>query len=151
MSELLFDVLTVAVAGAFTGFLVAKGTELLDFMMDYENYWWKLRYWIAKRYAKSVPGMTEKLELELEKAKMAIFEDKAAIMHSVYMELAAHKMMFKRWICTVCLSTYISLFGILIGGMMICNFYSLPSEKWILLIPYGISVITFTYFFINKE
>lgn len=106
MHELLSYFAGVFVLAWATGILVYYGVHLLDFCMHFPNPFWKVRYWLAKRYTKK----PDELKKWLEVAQSAPYGDKAEIMQGHYEEIAAANPGFKRWICTFCLSTFVGIF-----------------------------------------
>lgn len=94
-----------------TSFCVVKGMALFDFLMDYNHYWWKLRYHLAHRAAKKV-DMQGFLESSLDQAKSA-GDEGVNVMASAYSEIAGEHYPFKLWTCIYCMTLRFGLFAVL--------------------------------------
>ena len=143
---MIVEVIGVLFVAILTGFFVANGVQFLDFMMDYKNYFWKVRYCLAKRAAKKV-GLSFYLAKQLKIAIENRTGQGVNIMAQAYEEVAHERWMFKRWICVYCMAGYLGLFINLLG-VVILFFWGFPI--W-LIIAYYFASFSSTYYFLKQE
>ena len=116
MLEQTTEIAAIFIALGFMAYLTAfctwKGVALADFLMDYNQYFWKVRYWIASRAAKEV-NLSYYLAKRLKEAQTA-GDEKANVMAQAYNHLADAYYPFKLWVCIYCM-TFRFAFFVLLG------------------------------------
>jgi len=158
---------TVLINSVWSGFLlglpiavvIGIAGKYLDHMGNYGNYLWKVRYWIAHRYAKGDPRLEKILvDLYLQAANVDklgnyngkmyhpddnIHEEAPKILHEAYKAIGHKDWRFNRWICSVCISGFISLIISLITVPFVFYFHGFITGIMffftVLVIPYKFS------------
>lgn len=100
-----------------TSFCGVYGTKLLDLLLDYPMYWWRIRYRFALKAAQRI-GKEDYLKDALANA-IDSEDDKATIMDAAYQHIANRDRRFKLWACIYCLTIRISAYGALIGCVIL--------------------------------
>lgn len=88
-----------------TGFMLAQLGLMLDMMMDYNNYFWKIRFGIFWRAA----DYSGKKFLVEEKKKADSYGEATTTMDAAYWKLVEKNWILKRWVCTQCMVIYLSM------------------------------------------
>lgn len=113
MLGIIFALILVIVATIGFSYLLTHFFILLDYCMDYGNYLWKWRYDAAMRYADN--DLKKKLREALSTIHNVSYQQQPDTMTNIYMEVAAKRWRFTRWLCISCMSTF---WAMIIGNVV---------------------------------
>lgn len=94
------------ISAVVIGFILAQLGLMLDMMMDYKNYFWRIRFGIFWRAA----SYSEKKFLAEEKRKADTYGEATITIDAAYWKLVERNWMLKRWVCTQCMVIYLSMY-----------------------------------------
>jgi hypothetical protein len=133
----------MSVYGLFTGFTCVKNAALFDYLLDYNQYLWRIRFVLAERAAEKV-DCKDQLQAAFSEANKPE-ADKVNIMASAYDQIAERHYPFKLWTCIYCMTIRFTLIITLgISFMLLFLSYDL------FIIAYIASSFAFMWTFLNR-
>jgi len=128
--------------------------KFLDFSMDYKHIFWRIRWNMAKKVSikhihinlqadQETLNLNEWFLRSTKDCDIVPYPEQTDYMNQVYIKLATIDNSFKRWICTTCMSVYLSLFPTFLSLILV---YFYP-EALVITLTFPL----FVFFFINEQ
>ncbi|MGV6816119.1 MAG: hypothetical protein ACWA44_02480 [Thiotrichales bacterium] len=125
---MLVPVIETTVFAALTGFCVVYGVKMFDFLLDYNQYFWRIRYKLARRAAAGDEALLQDLSDSLSKAKDS-GDEKANVMADCYNRVADSVYRFKLWTCIYCMAIRLAAYVVPTASVLLVaqgyGFYTL--------------------------